>query len=184
MKATRSEELRRRNRRVFAASMAAAAAIHVGVFVAFPGVRPDPTWSRVVEPSDPGEPADLATSWELVDVFFGPPAVVEDDGTLWQEPPERVLEARKVEVANVRFSASCRERPTSDLVPAEARVRLVLSAGGRVVERSVAVSSGDPCRDELLASIARSVWYQWIPNERFPAPVELIQPMRVVPALD
>ncbi|MEX2530540.1 MAG: hypothetical protein WD960_07195 [Gemmatimonadota bacterium] len=68
------------------------------------------------------------------------------------------------------------------LVPAEAQLRLEVNAVGRVTAAVVETSMGDGCSDGILTAIANSLWYEWLPNETFPPPVILIQPMRVVAA--
>jgi hypothetical protein len=181
---SRSSELRRRNRRIFGLSMVVAVAVHAAIFLASPTFRADPMWEDAVKTRVPAEAEDpTATMW-FVDVLFGPPQIVADDGSRWQEPPERTLEAREFNVGDLRLTTGCARQPRAVLVPAEAEVALRLNASGRVVWARVERGSGDPCRDEMVVRIANRLWYHWIPNNRFRAPVELVQPMRVRAAVD
>lgn len=175
----RSEELRRRGRRIFWYSMLAAAAVHVVIFVTSPEFETKPLPDSRVEKVEE-EMGDGATGTEFIDVFFGRPEILRADGTISKEPPERVLEARAVDFSGLDLSFECSRKQMGEMVPAAGRVRLVLDADGRVEEESVADGSGDPCRDEMLTAIASKVTYEWLPNQVFPPPVELIQPMRVV----
>lgn len=177
---TRSEELRRRGRRIFWYSMLAAVAVHVLIFAGSPDFETQPLPDRrgdVIE-SEPGG----ATGTRFVDVFFGPPAIRDAEGVLRKEPPDRVLEARAVDFDGLRLSFDCRERTMDEMVPVTGHVRLSLDAAGSVTEERIEEGSGDPCRDQVLTGIAAKVTYEWLPDDRFPAPVELVQPMRVVPA--
>lgn len=171
---TRSRELRRRNRRVLAASMAVAAAIHAVVLLGFPDLRTDVPSTTEVELE--GAP-DLFATWNWVDATFGPPEIIAEDGTVWFEPPDRVLETQNVDLSRSRLPEACRGRTRDSVVPGSGRVRLLLAASGRVVYTEASGTSGDPCLDGLIRVVASSLWYHWLPNDRFPAPVELIQPV-------
>jgi hypothetical protein len=175
----RLRDLRRRNRRIFGASMAVAVVVHAAIFVGSPTFQADPIWTDTVRTRAPADAEDpTATRW-FVDVFFGPPAIVTGDGSRWQEPPERTLEARAFNVGALRITTACANRPREVLVPADAAVALRLDGSGRVARARIERSSRDACRDEIVVKIANRLWYHWIPNDRFPAPVDLVQPMRI-----
>ena len=67
---SRAEELRKQHRKALAWALAAAAAIHVAIFLVLPGLRPDATWTATPEL----EGID-ASGGALVDVRFGPPLI-------------------------------------------------------------------------------------------------------------
>lgn len=179
---TRSAELRQRYRRVFTVSLLIAAGIHVLIFIASPDFRVDPQFQLASNPDLVVGEMDADSRWAIVNVFFGRPEILSDDGTVRREPPERVLEVYAVAVASSVLPHRCHLRNEFDVLPAEGRVRVQVDGGGLVVWDRIEESDGDVCRDALLTTMSGSLWYQWIPNDRFPAPVELIQPVRVVAA--
>jgi hypothetical protein len=115
----------------------------------------------------------------LLNVMFLPPEILTESGGLRSEPPERVLDARHVDAREVLSSQACEGRDRESVVPVSGRVQVRVDEHGRVVRAEVIESSGDLCRDAVIAGIASSVLYRWLPNGEAPAPVDLIQPMRV-----
>jgi hypothetical protein len=175
---SRSDELRKRSRRVFAISLAAAVAVHVAILFGVPSFR-----VRILGPSGTKANVDaVATTWQRFNVFFGPPEITAPDGSLHVEPASRVLEADNVKISDLRQPESCNGRTVASIVPTAGRVQVQVNESGRVAMAEIARSTGDACRDAILTDIASALWYQWIPNDRFPAPLDLVQPLRVAEA--
>ncbi|MDX1395855.1 MAG: hypothetical protein R3195_15840, partial [Gemmatimonadota bacterium] len=84
---SRADELRKQHRKAFAWALAAAAALHVVIFLFLPGLRTDSEWS-----ADPELLGVNARGGTLVDVRFGPPLIALAGGDAWQEPPGRRLQ--------------------------------------------------------------------------------------------
>ena len=168
----RSTELRRRERRVFGVSFGIAVVLHVVVlgFVAWSRVAPE--WSpesetiRLVGGSWTGTP---------IDVFFGPPKIYEADGSIAEEPPDRILEAVRL----LQMPPVCLAREIPPSAPGFGQVRLTVNSSGRIDAVSLDQSTGDVCWDLVAIRVAGDLWYQWLPSERFPAPLELLQPLTV-----
>jgi hypothetical protein len=172
---SRSEQLRRRHRRIFGWSLAVAAMAHLGVFALFPA------FSRAAAEFDPSEaetPAVGAPGSTRINVIFGPPEIRLDGGAVRVEPPDRVLEARSVDITGAWLGRECRWVGREGLGVAEGAVRLDVQSSGRVARAEVVESSGDLCRDRVLVTVAGSLWYRWLPDAETPAPVDLVQPMR------
>ena len=112
---------------------------------------------------------------DSVDVFFGPPRIFEPDGTLSVESPDRVLEAARAIRPPLACPASVRVART----PGSGSVRLTVNASGRIDAVTLDESTGDACWDVVATRVAADLWYRWLPSERFPAPVELLQPLTV-----
>lgn len=181
---SRSAELRQRYRRVLTVSLVIAAGIHVLIFVGSPEFHVSPQFKLASNPDLVVGEMDADERWGIVNVFFGRPEIISDDGTVRREPPERVLEVYAVAVARSALPRRCHLRNESEVLPAEGRVRVQVDGGGLVVWDRIEQSEGDECGNALLTTLSGSLWYQWIPNDRFPAPVELIQPVRVVAAAE
>lgn len=173
---TRSTELRRANRKVLAWSMALAAVAHVAVFTLLPAFRTEPLSgsTRGAEPpEDPGGTSDVQPV--LAHLVFGPPTLSAPDGTVWTEPAERVLKTGRL----FRLSRQCSALIGQDEVPLSGRVRLHVLESGRVEVVGLVKGTGNACADHLLTTAAEDLWYRWLPTPRFPAPVELVQPITV-----
>ena len=169
---SRSTELRKRDRRVFRASFGIAILLHVAALglVAWP--RTGPEW----RPG--GETIQLevdAWTGTPIDVFFGPPKIYEADGTIAEEPPDRILEAVRV----LQMPPECLAREIAPTAPGSGQVRLTVNSSGRIDAVALDQSTGDPCWDRVATRVAGDLWYQWLPSDRFPAPLELLQPMTV-----
>lgn len=167
---SRAEELRGRHRKILAWSLGAAAVVHLGVFFLTPTFEAEPLTG-----SDP-EVEAVETSRTVsaeVDLLFGPPVIRARDGSVWPEPPERHLEARR----GVQLPALCAGLARPARTPLRGRIRLRVLASGRVEVVGMAESSGDLCADQVLTDVANSLQYEWLPDERFPAPVDLVQPV-------
>jgi hypothetical protein len=173
--ARRSEELRRRDRRVLMWSLTIAAALHVAVFLAAPKFRVEPLQGADVELDTTGHAGGGNAS---VRVFFGPPTVRVDRGSDWTAPPERVLWAERA----VRLDQACLGLASTARTPIGGQVGLRIKASGRVDVLGMVDRSRDPCADRLLAEIAGDLWYHWLPNDRFQAPVNVDQPITIVTA--
>ena len=166
---TRYAQLRQRDRRVLLWSIAVAAILHVAAFVLWPAFQVEPWALRNVGVS-PGSSGTGAGA--EFDLFFGPPDIFEVDGSLSREAPDRFLEVDRI----VRVSSDCSEEGRA---PASGKVGLTLSASGRVHTVELVESTGGRCGDEVIVAVASDLLYRWLPSERFPAPVRLIQPITV-----
>lgn len=165
---SRAATHRARGRRVFLWSLGIAVALHVAAFLFWPEMPVEPlTAGSVVE----GEPEDVDDDVlrVQVDARFGPPRILRSDGSWAEEPPDRTLQAGRA----VSLPAYCVGRTQT----VEGDVRLRLNTEGRVHLVRVEQGSGSSCGDEALRSVAGDLWYRWLPDKRFPAPVDLIQPV-------
>ncbi len=166
----------RRNRRIFGWSFAAAALLHA--WLLFGG----PQWG--IERGDRvgGLPGDGPSpdAMQLLDVSFGPPVILGDDGSRNPEPPGRTLEARDIDVARMPIPPGCEWVRRQGIGAGEAEVRLTVGPYGLVTRAELERSGGDPCVDHVLVVVAGTLWYRWLPDERYPPPVHLIQPIRAV----
>lgn len=170
---SRAAELRARHRKIFAWSLGVAVLLHVAVFWLSPTFRAEPLGGMEVQGY-----VETGTDGPLMELalFFGPPTIFPGDGEPWTEPAERVLEAGRV----VRLSAGCEGFGLP--VPLTGRARLRVDPAGHTMAVEVAESTGEPCADEALTIVADALRYHWLPNERFPAPVEVVQPVTLVGA--
>lgn len=169
---SRAAAVRRRDRRVYAWSFAVAVVVHALVLFFGPWFRSDPVWRSDTE-LVAGDPVDL--SGLPVALFFGPPAIEVDGGAISQEPSHRVLHARRL----VAPPPGCGPGDWSNPPTASGDVRLVVNAEGLVDEVRLTGSTGYRCWDALVMRVAGDLLYHWLPSERFPAPVELHQPITV-----
>lgn len=172
----RGEELRRAHRRIFGWSICAAVVLHVGVFWLSPQfevVLPDGSRPRTFVPGE--DVAEL----RLIDVTFGPPMILLAGGLERQEPPDRVLEAREVDISGIPREVGCEGLRPGDLHGRRAVIRLRVGPDGRTRQPAVAEGSGDSCVDRVLVAVAGTLWYRWLPDAGAPAPVDLLQPMEV-----
>lgn len=172
---TRSEQLRRRHRKILAGSLAGAALLHLAVFLLMPEFRADPLFGSDAE-RDTVSVVGLANA--SVEILFGPPIIRVADGSTWTEPPDRVLPAER----GVRLEGACSALLREGGTPLRGRVRLRVRASGRVDVLGLPRGTGEDCGDRILREVAADLWYHWLPNERFPAPVDLVQPVTLVAA--
>ena len=172
---TRSDELRRRDRRVLGWSLVVAAVVHGAVFALAPGFRGETLGTPDLELDSTGV---VGGGNATVEVVFGPTVVRLADGADWTAPPERVLWAERA----VRLQDACLGLASEARPPATGRVGLRIKPSGRVDVLGLAASSGDPCADRVLSEVAGDLWYHWLPNEQFGAPVEVEQPVTLMTA--
>ena len=156
-------------------SLAVAALVHVLVFVTAPDFRIEPLSGAEVELDTTGV---LGGGDASVQVFFGPPTVRIEGGADWTAPPERVLIADRA----VRLGEGCFPLTNQGRTPIGSRVGLRIRSSGRVDVLGLLDSTGDSCADRLLTEIAGDLWYHWLPNERFQAPVDVEQPVTLLEA--
>lgn len=169
---TRSGELRARFRRVLLASIGVAVVVHVAVFVLWPEMRADPADGWSAEPR--AAASGVATPLQLR-VAFGPPEIRDAEGR-----PQRV--DRRLEAEHLlALPAECARGRTSGSLPARGTVSLVVRRSGRTDVQALVETSGDPCTDALITAAADALDYRWLPNDTFPAPVELVQPVTLLP---
>jgi hypothetical protein len=138
-------------------------------------VEPLPSSQRSIQVG--GQPGGTVV---YVDVLFGPPEISLPDGTTSLEPPERVLAADRI----LQLPTSCGHLVEEERTPVEGRVRLGVSSSGQTQIREVVRGTGDPCADEVMIAVADALEYRWLPNERYPPPVDLVQPVTLMAARD
>jgi len=176
----RSDQLRRTHRRILGWSLGVALVLHAGILwfaPAFRGELPGPS------PNRPGLSAVGNGGVAWIDVAFGPPTILLADGGERQEPPDRTLEARGVNISGIALEADCEWVRHADLAGHRATVKLRVREDGRVTVDEVTDGTGHPCVDILLVAVAGTLWYRWLPDAQAPAPVELLQPMELTASM-
>jgi len=172
---SRSQRLRRRDRKVFYWSLVAAVAIHVAVVLLVPTFHPESVPVPEAE-TEPGRPV-LARPI-LVQAVFGPPTLAGPEEHSWTEPPERVLDAQRL----VLLEGSCMALARNNGPAVRGELRLHVGWAGHARVLHVTESTGYACSDEVLKELGGALRYHWLPNERFPAPLELDQPIQLMEA--
>ena len=172
----RTTELRRRERRILIWSLTAAVGFHVLLFVFWPAWKVEPFPFSEFEPRSGSGDRGPAV---YVDVTFGPPEISAEDGSVSVEPPHRVLRATRI----LGVPTNCVALSQEGVTPAEGRVRLRVFYDGHAEVLEMTKSSGNDCADEVITAAADALRYHWLPSERFPAPVDLIQPVILTEAL-
>ena len=109
----------------------------------------------------------------LLNVRFGPPAITTEDGVFRTEPPRGELRTQRL----VRLPAECAALSPRGRTFLTGRVRLRVDASGNASVVELTEGTGEWCGDEALTTVADALRYRWLPDERFPAPVELVQPV-------
>jgi hypothetical protein len=173
---SRTERHRQQHRRILILSLGLAGLLHLAVFALNPG------WMlERISFFDPRSPEDREGPPEvgLVDVSFGPPQIFLADGRLRPEPADRLLDAKGVDMRGIRWAGGCAWVRTGGFGMVEGEVTLKVGPEGFVQEARISQSSGDACLDQMLVAISGTLWYRWLPNETYPAPVTLLQPMTV-----
>ena len=168
----RIAQRRRSDRRVLVWCLALAGLLHVVVFLVVPGFQKAAVERASLSLELTDAPAPGATR---LDLFFGPPAIRYASGGVSFEPAERFLETERL----VHVPTACLGRIRSSGNDISGSVRLRVKVTGRVDVIGTARSSGIRCADELLERVAGDLRYHWLPNEDYPAPVELTQPIRL-----
>ncbi len=164
------EERRRSERRVMLWSLTIAAVVHVLALLSLPGLRPS-EFEDLEDQRD--ELTVVAGSAIPLDLFFGPPVIWGAEGRLNLEPPERVLEEGRA----VFVSANCKRLIEESTDVMHGTVRLSVLETGLVDVIGVVESTGTVCGDYVIERVAGDLLYRWLPNDEFPAPVELVQPL-------
>lgn len=167
---TRTEQLKAQHRKIFVRSLALAVVVHIAVFVFSPTFRANLPFGSALEDLGPLLPSEAPI---FVEALFGPPTITGTDGGRWTEPPDRVLEARR----GIEIPRECVGQDWVRGSVATAEVKLRVRPSGLVNVLGLARSSGNECFDEVLVRLAGALHYHWLPNGRFPAPVELVQPV-------
>lgn len=172
---TRSEQLREKHRRILAWSLGGAVAIHLAVFLLVPEFQVEPLGGSDTVLDTTGVASGANATVELL---FGPPAVRQTDGSHWTAPPDRVLSAER----EARLEANCLAVGREGRLPLRIVVHLRVRPSGRVDVRGLSDGEGDPCGARIIQEAAGALWYRWLPDERFPAPVEVVQPVTLITA--
>lgn len=170
---TRSEQLREKHRRILAWSLGGAVAIHLAVFLLVPEFQVEPLGGSDTVLDTTGVASGANATVELL---FGPPSVRQTDGSHWTAPPDRVLSAER----DVRLEADCLAFPREGRLPLRGVAHLRVRPSGRVGLQGLSTSTGDTCGDRIIKEAADALWYRWLPDERFPAPVEVVQPVTLI----
>ncbi len=148
---------------MLAYSLGIAALAHFAVFFIWsPEFEVEFSRATVVRRS-PAEESPKASTF--VEVSFGPPEIVTASGAVSREPPDRTLQAGRV----IQLPIRCAGLAHWGSTPSSGRVRLRVNAAGRVDEAQLTQGTGDSCADQVIMSVAGSLWYHWLPNDRFPA---------------
>jgi hypothetical protein len=170
---SRAAALRERHRRIFACSLGIAAVLHVAVFATWPGFRVEHLTSEAPETAaeflvGDGQPV-------YVEVVFGPPEVVREDGRLVRQ--NRRLEAGRV----IILPEDCLTLGNGNGALPHGRVWLRVGEHGDADAQGIQQSTGNDCADEAIRTMADALLYHWLPNERYPAPLDVIQPVTLLP---
>lgn len=167
-----AEERRRKENRLVWAGLGIAVLVHLAAVGFLRWSSHGPEWSP-----DRETVTLEAGSWTgtPVDVRFGPPRIFRSDGTIAEEPPDRVLETARL----MGMPPICLSRAIPPSAPGSGQVRLTVNDVGRIGAVSLHQSTGDSCWDAVAVRVAGDLWYHWLPDARFPAPVELLQPITV-----
>lgn len=123
----------------------------------------------------PAAPVSLLTAAGYVSVLFGPPTIFTADGRGRTEPNDRILEAERL----TELPVSCGTRRARAAFPVSGTVRLSIRASGDADVIRMAESTGSACADDVIRTVASALRYHWLPDERYPAPVQLVQPVTV-----
>ncbi len=170
---TRATELRRRHRKILMWSLGIAIGVHAAVFALSPTFEAEPMDGSGRTP-DVVRPSDAVPTF--LDVLFGPPTITGPDGTTH-------VEARRLEKAlAVKLPSGCTAFGTNSPVALEGRVELSVDGTGDSNVVKITERTGVPCVDDVMTGLARDLRYHWLPDERFPAPVHLVQPVTMTPA--
>ena len=168
---TTAAEHRAKQRKVLAWSFMSAFVLHVAVlvFIATRTIEPEPRTSAFGVSS-----ATSATGERLsLEVHFGPPTIATSNGISFREPPNRRLKTIHV----TTIPAGCDDLFQGTRSQFSGDVRLLVRESGFVDAVELTRGTGLPCADAVLRSVAGALRYHWLPNERFPAPVDLVQPV-------
>jgi hypothetical protein len=167
-----SAELRRRHRRILVGSFSIAVLFHAALILWSPVLEPAPGDGFTAESDLVNAPFD--SPWVL-DVLFGPPTLAAENGTRQHEPGHRRLETVRV----VEAPAVCTDRQGSVPTQFAGAARLRVNGMGHATVVEVTESTGTACGDELVTEVAGALHYHWLPTPRFPAPVDVLQPVTV-----
>ena len=171
---TRAQQVRERDRRVLTWSLIVAGILHAGAFVYWSGLRaaPPPGGGVGMVPDSSVQEPDTR-----LELHFGPPTIFGADGAPSREPPDRFLEVDRL----VHLSG-CAARVVDLAMPVRGSARLTVNGSGRVDDASLVRSTGDDCGDAAVRRVASALLYHWLPNDRYTAPVNLIQSVTIVEA--
>jgi len=164
---------RERHRKVLAWSFAVAILLHLALFLLSPELRVKVLGDPAVEAVQVGPPLDVP--WAL-DVRFGPPTLTAPDGTSWQEPADRVLQTVRL----IELPPLCAAMAGDQPISLRGSVHLQVNVEGHAAVVELVEGTGTACGDHLLRSVAGDLRYHWLPTSRFPAPLDLVQPVRLM----
>jgi len=170
---TRSQQLRARDRKVLLWALFIAAAIHVAVFVLMPAFRATPVTGS---DRDTTSAEAVVASPAIVSVVFGPPTILIGDSAEVTQPPDHTLRASRA----VQLSTQCAWLANNLPSPLIARFRLRVAVTHEAKDVRLVETSGNVCADDALVDATRDLVYHWLPDARFRAPVQLVQPVALV----
>ncbi len=167
---------RARDRRIVQASVGIALLAHAAFFILAPrfqfSVASDPHFGDAAVRS-------LVLGGVEVDLHFGPPSIRVADGSYRTQPAERFLDHEGVTLGSLQVELLCADAFLPGSGPRDGAVRLRVGITGHASAPELEESTGDPCADAAIVAAAGALWYRWLPNLEYPAPVELVQPVRL-----
>ena len=171
---SRWADLQEKHRRILRWCLGVAVVIHVAIFAFWPAIRVRPLSDSGTEGTP--EDGDGSGTPLYIEAVFGPPEILLSDGRFFRV--DRELEASRV----LRLPEECRVLEQVSSARPRGRVRLKVWPSGRADFTEVTESTGTACGDEVIATLADALEYRWLPNDRFPGPLEVIQPVTLLPA--
>lgn len=164
-------KLRAKHRKVFGISIGLAVLLHAAVFLLSPTFRVGQMGS-LDSGRDSDNPGPIREP-RVFTVLFGPPTIIDQDGQRWPETSDRFLEAVRV----TELPLECADQGAVHIGEHHGSVRLTVNERGYAAAVEMIESSGSPCGDRLLRSTAGALRYHWLPDDRFAAPIDLVQPL-------
>ncbi len=164
---------RKQYRKILTWSFVAAVIVHIAVIWGSPDFEVEPLSPQGSTAEGDIEDDALTTALEVV---FGPPIITTADGSFWQEPEDRTLEAMRL----TELPLLCAHLSAQPNLPMRATFHLTVSSRGHAKVEEIAESTGDNCADGALSRAADALRYHWLPSSRFPAPVSLVQPVTLL----
>ena len=168
---SRSAQLRRQHRKVLWWALVVAAAVHAVVLFRVAIAR-----SAATGPIGPRpELVGMIEKPKFVEVEFGPPTLVDREGARWVEPREHRLLAQRL----TRLPPECDAFVWTADDQLDGRVWVRVDTAGYAHVDRIDRGTGEVCGDAVVRRVAGALRYHWLPTDRFPAPVEVLQPVSI-----